>query len=255
MFKKKLRIIPRLDIRNNFLIKPIQCEGVRKIGDPIIFADKYFNDNADELIVMDNVATLYGRYNKYDLIRKISDKVSIPMTVGGGIKSIEDGKKLFDNGADKIAINSIAFKKPKVVYNLARIYGSQSIVLSIETKKIQNKWETLTNNGRDREKYDLIRWIKNAKELGAGEILLTSIDNQGTNFGLNFELIEYSSKYINIPLIISGGMSNIKELSTLYKLEGVNAVAIAKNLHNNTSSINEIKRYAQKVGFDVRLSK
>lgn len=249
-----LRIIPRLDIRNNKLIKPYQFEGVKEIGSPIFFAKKYFKDNADEILIMDVVASLYNRNNKIDIIKKISKKVSIPIIVGGGIRSLEDADNLFKNGADKIALNTSVFENPKLIKKLSDKYGSQSIVLSIEAKRNQknNFWEALNNNGRDHTGYEVVEWAKKNINLGIGEILLTSVDNDGTQKGLDINLIDYFLNKISIPTIISGGMKNHEEIIKIKNIHNVNGISIGSILHYKKTNIMKIKSYAKKYKINVR---
>jgi len=251
-----LRIIPRLDIRNNKLIKPYQFEGVREIGNPVTFANKYFKDNADEILIMDVVASLYNRNNKIDIIKEISKKVSIPIIVGGGIRSLEDADNLFKSGADKIALNTSVFENPKLIKKLSDKYGSQSIILSIEAKKNMknNFWEALNNNGRDHTGYEIVEWAKKNIRHGIGEILLTSVDNDGTQKGLDNDLIDYFLNKISIPTIISGGMKRPEEINTINNIHKVNGICIGSILHYNKTNIMKIKSYAKKCKINVRIN-
>jgi len=249
-----LRIIPRLDIRNNKLIKPYQFEGVREIGDPIKQAKKYFGEDADEILIMDVVASLYNRNNKIDIVKEISKEVLIPVIVGGGIRSLKDAEDLFKNGADKIALNTAAFENPKLIKKLSNKYGSQSIVLSIEAKQNfeKNYWEALNNNGRDHTGYEIVKWAKKNINLGIGEILLTSVDRDGTQKGFDIELIDYFSNEINIPTIFSGGMKNIDDIKKIKYNKNINGLSIGSVLHFNKLSIKKIKSFAKKNGLNVR---
>ena len=249
-----LRIIPRLDIRNNKLIKPLQLEGVKEIGDPETFAYNYYKQNADEILIMDVVASLYSRNNKADIVKKISNKVLVPVIVGGGIRNLDDAEILFNSGADKIALNTAVFDSPNLIKKLSKKYGSQSIVLSIEAKKNYNKnyWEALTNNGRDHSGYEIIKWAKKAIKLGIGEILLTSVDRDGTRKGFELELIKYFVKNIKIPVIISGGMCRLEELKDIYNIREVNGISIGAMLHYKMSTIKKIKDYSKNIGFKIR---
>ena len=246
-----IRIIPRLDIKGRDLIKSIQFEGLRKLGDPANFAKKYYDEGADELLYMDIVASLYGRNNLFELIAKVTKKIFIPFTVGGGIRSIEEARKIFCSGADKIAINSAAVKNPKFISKLANKFGSQSIIVSIEAKKIKNKWEALIEHGRERTGLDALSWAKRTEELGAGEILLTSVDKEGTGRGFDMELIKEIQKKIKIPLIVCGGMSDPKDLLELNNYE-VSAVSMSNILHYNKFGIKQIKNCAKKNNLNVR---
>lgn len=175
-----LRIIPRLDIKGPNLIKGIHLEGLRVMGDPQEFAIRYYEAGADELVYMDIVASLYGRNNLSDIIRRTADQVFIPITVGGGIRSVDDARHILRSGADKVAINTAAIARPELVTEVARRFGSQAMVLSIEAKQVgPGKWEAYTDNGRERTGLDVIEWVKRGVELGAGEVLLTSVDREG----------------------------------------------------------------------------
>lgn len=249
-----LRIIPRLDIRNNKLIKPYQFEGVKEIGNPITFAKKYFKNNADEILIIDVVASLYDRNNTIEIIKKISKQVLIPVIVGGGIRSLEDADNLFQNGADKIALNTAVFKNPKIITALSNKYGSQSIILSIEAKwnSKSHYWEAYNNNGRDHTGYEVVEWAKKCIKLGIGEILLTSVDNDGTQKGLNKNLVNYFFEKIRFPTIISGGTKSIDDIIKLKYIKDINGIGIGSLLHFNKTNINKIKSQLKKHQINVR---
>ena len=197
-----IRIIPRLDIKGPNLIKGVQLEGLRVVGDPHEFALRYYQQGADELIYMDIVASLYERNNLSDIIKRAADQIFIPITVGGGIRSIDDAKNILRSGADKVAINTAAMKRPELITELAQNFGSQAVVLSVEAKKQPNgTWEAFTDNGRERTGRDVVAWIEQAVSFGAGEILLTSVDREGMRKGFDVELIEQVSKIIPVPLM------------------------------------------------------
>ncbi len=242
-----MRIIARLDIKNKNLIKGINLEGLKIVGNPNEYAVKYFNEGIDEILLMDVVASLYGRNNLLDIINLATKDIFIPITVGGGIRSLEDAKKIFLSGADKIAINTAAVKKPNLINQLSKKFGSQSIVLSIEAKKIDtNKWEVFTENGRQETGIDVLNWSKEAAKRGVGEILLTSIDMEGTKKGFDFKLVELVSNNVNVPVIASGGFGKPEHLISLSKTSSVSAVAIADAFHFNRCSIKELKKKALK---------
>ena len=248
-----IRFIPRLDIKNNFLIKGINLEGLRKIGDPNTFAKQYYLDGADEILFIDCVASLYGRNSLEDIIKKIAKKVFIPITVGGGIRSIDDATRIMRSGADKVAINTAAIKTPKLITEIARIFGSQAMVLSIEAKKIsENKWEAYTDNGRERTGQDVFEWIKYGVSLGAGELLITSVDHEGTRLGFDNELIKHVCSFTNVPVIASGGMGNLEHFNDLVRLTEVSGVAMADVLHYERLSITNIREYGIASGFNLR---
>jgi len=249
-----MRIIARLDIKGPNLIKGLHLEGLRVIGDPNKYAIKYYNEGADELLFIDCVASLYGRNNLIDIINHASKDVFIPVTVGGGIRSIEDAEKLFLNGADKIAINSAAVRQPSLINDLVKNFGSQAVVVSIQAKKIgENKWNAYLDNGRENSGKDIIEWLKEAASRGAGEILVTSVDNDGTKKGFDLNLYDKINKNCNLPIIISGGMGKPQDLVELSNFSDCNAVATGTILHYGLAKISEIKELAKKSKFNERV--
>ena len=181
---QNVRLIARLDIKGPTLIKGVHLEGLRVIGDPNKYAIRYYNQGADELIYLDIVASLYGRSNLIEIVKKATDDVFIPMTIGGGIRTIDDVNELLKSGADKIAVNTAAVKRPKLISEISNRFGSQCMVLSIEAKKKKDgKWEVYTENGRQSTGVDVIEWALEAEKREAGEVLLTSVDNEGTKKG------------------------------------------------------------------------
>ena len=248
-----MRIIGRLDIKGQNLIKGINLEGLRVVGHPNEYAVKYFQNGIDELIFMDVVASLYNRNNLSNIIKIASKDIFVPITVGGGIRSVDDAQKLFISGADKIAINTAAINKPNLILELSRKYGSQAIVLSIEAKKIEkNKWEAFTNNGRQQTGLDVIEWSKIGTDKGAGEILLTSVDKEGTRKGFDYELIKKISETAKVPIIASGGFGKPDDMIQAVKYAGADAVAIADGLHYNRYNLKEIREEAIKAKLKVR---
>lgn len=248
-----LRIIPRLDIKGKNLIKGIQLEGLRVIGDPQEFAIRYYEAGADELVYMDIVASLYGRNNLSDIIRRAADQVFIPITVGGGIRSVDDARHILRSGADKVAINTAAIGRPDLIGEVARHFGSQAMVLSIEAKQVApGKWEAYTDNGRERTGLDVLQWVRRGVEMGAGEILLTSVDREGTRKGFDIDLIRQVSDAVPVPVIASGGMGNIEHFLMAAEQGRPDAISIADNLHYNRIQLSEIRAAALKAGLAVR---
>ena len=248
-----MRIIARLDIKNSNLIKSINFEGLKVIGDPNSFAKKYYNEGADELIFMDLVASLYNRNNLHEIVKKASENIFIPLTVGGGIRSIEDALRIFDSGADKIAINTAAIKNPNLITKLANRFGSQAIVVSIEAKRKENKlWEAYIESGREQTGINVVNWAKTAAEMGCGEILLTSIDHEGTGRGFDQELLQAVTREMNIPIIASGGFGKLDDLETAFIKSKVDAIAIADAIHYEKKNLREIRDGAINLGLDVR---
>ncbi len=248
-----IRIIARLDIKGPNLIKGIRFEGFRVIGNPQDFAREYYEQGIDEIIYIDTVASLYNRISLYDLLDKTSKNVFIPITAGGGIKTIDHVNKLLRAGADKVAINTGAVRNPKLISDVAKRFGSQCMVLSIEAKKQgPNKWESYTDNGREHSNKDVIDWAKEGAKLGAGEILLTSVDNDGTCKGFDFDLIENVSQNVSIPVIASGGMGKVDDLINVIDKSKADAVAIAHMLHYKKCSIEQIRKKLIKKNIQVR---
>ena len=239
-----LRLIARLDIKGANLIKGIHLEGLRVVGDPQIHAAKYYQDGADEIVYMDTVASLYGRNNLVDVVSRATEHVFVPITVGGGIRSVEDARTLLRAGADKIAINTAAIKDPKLIRQLSDVWGSSTIVLSIEAKKTgNNKWEAYTDNGRERTGLDVAQWAETGAKLGAGEIFVTSVDQEGTRKGFDCELVAEITKRVEIPVIASGGFGSLDHLSQLVKTSKPTGVAIADSLHYNRYSFEQIRSF------------
>ena len=225
----KPRIIARLDIKGPNLIKGIHLEGLKIVGNPNEYAIKYYKQGADELLFTDTVASHFGGSNLIEVARKAAENVFIPITIGGGLRSKEDMYEILRNGADKVAINTAAVDNPNLIYDLAKVFGSQCVVISIEAKKIsKDKWEVFTENGRQKTGLDVLTWVKKIVSLGAGEILLTSIDKDGTKKGFDLDLVSKVSKICKIPLIVSGGLGTTEHLKQLFKAGVVDGVAAAK---------------------------
>lgn len=248
-----LRIIPRLDIKGSNLIKSVQMEGLRVMGDPQEFAIRYYEAGADELVYMDIVASLYGRNNLSDIISRAADQVFIPITVGGGIRSVEDVRHILRSGADKVAINTAAVLHPALLTEVSRRFGSQATVLSIEAKQVApGKWEAYTDNGREKTNLDVLEWVRLGVELGAGEILLTSVDREGTRKGFDIELVRQVSAAVKVPVIASGGMGSIEHFIEAATIGGADAVSMADVLHYNRLALNSIRDAGREAGLSVR---
>lgn len=248
-----VRLIARLDIKGPNLIKGIHLEGLRVIGDPQTYARRYYDAGADELIYMDTVASLYGRNNLTSIVRRTAHDVFVPMTVGGGIRSADDVRTLLRAGADKVAINTAATKRPELITEIAERFGSQCMVLSIEAKRVgAGKWEVYTDNGRERTGLDVCQWARDGVERGAGEILLTSVDQEGTGMGFELELIRSVSSTVSVPVIASGGMGAPEHLVDAIRVGGADAVAIARVLHHDQYGMPELRAHALNAGLNVR---
>lgn len=248
-----LRLIARLDIKGTNLIKGIHLEGLRIIGSPNLYALRYYEQGADELIFMDCVASLYGRNQLEKIIEEATNNIFIPITVGGGIRSIENARDILRAGADKVAINTGAVADSNLIFDMAREFGSQCMVLSIDAKKIGNDhWEVYTDNGRERTGLDVVQWAKLCVSNGAGEVLLTSVDREGTRKGFDVELVRAVSSAVSVPVIASGGMGKPEDLITVVNEGGADAVAMADILHYERAKIGDIRAAAVAVGLQVR---
>ena len=253
IFVTNIRLIARLDVKGENLIKAIHLEGLRVIGSPNEYALKYYQQGADELIYMDCVASLYGRNNILEIVKDAAKNIFIPMTVGGGIRTIEDVTQILRSGADKVAINTGVVSNPKLVTEVAQKFGSQCMVLSIEAKQVsQNHWEVYTDNGREKTGLDVVEWAKKSVANGCGEILLTSVDREGTRQGFDVDLVLAVSSEVNVPVVASGGMGKPDDLLAVVVEGGAAAVAMADILHYKRSNIGQIRDVAEKAGLGVR---
>jgi cyclase len=247
-----LRLIARLDVKGPDVIKGVHLEGLRKMGDPQEIAQRYYQDGVDEIIYMDVVASLYGRNNLTDIVRRTAENVFIPITVGGGIRSIDDARVLLRSGADKVAINTAATQRPETITELAECFGSQCIVLSIEAKRNHDSWEVYTDNGREKSGRDVLEWAMRGEALGAGEILLTSIDQEGTCKGFDLDLIQTVSEAVGVPVLSSGGMGETNHMVEAFSIGKADAVAMAHVLHYNELNLETIRQAAKESGLSVR---
>ncbi|MBL1140605.1 MAG: imidazole glycerol phosphate synthase subunit HisF [Proteobacteria bacterium] len=252
---RNIRLIARLDIKGVNLIKGINLEGLRVIGAPNEHALRYYQQGVDELVYMDCVASLYGRNNLADIVRSTAQNVFVPMTIGGGIRSLEDATNLLRCGADKVAINTAAIHKPELISDVANRFGNQCMVLSVEAKKIgKGVWEAYTDNGRERSGLDVVEWVKKAVSLGAGEILLTSVDREGMRDGFDVDLVKSVTQEVSVPVIASGGMGTVDDLVKVVNEGYADAVAMADILHYKRSTIHEVRQAALSAGISVRKS-
>ena len=248
-----IRLIARLDIKGPNLIKGIHLEGLRVIGSPNEHALRYYLQGADELIYMDCVASLYGRNHLGDIVKAAVKDIFVPMTVGGGIRSVDDATAILREGADKVAVNTAAVANPKLITDIAQRFGSQCMVLSIEAKQVApERWEVYTDNGRERTGLDVIDWAKRGVNMGAGEILLTSVDREGTRKGFDISLIKAVTEEVSVPVIASGGMGTPRDLISVVSEGGADAVAMADILHYNRADIGDIRVLARNAKLGVR---
>lgn len=250
---RNVRLIARLDIKGPNLIKGIHLEGLRIIGPPAEHALRYYRQGADELLFMDSVASLYGRNHLGELVSAVAENIFVPMTVGGGIRSVDDATRLLRSGADKVAVNTAAVANPKLITDLAQRFGSQCMVLSVEAKQVgPGRWEVYTDNGREKTGLDVIEWIKRGVSLGAGEILLTSVDREGTRKGFDIDLVRAVTGEVAVPVIASGGMGKPEDLVTAVRDGGADAVAMADILHYGRAQMADIRACARAADLSVR---
>jgi imidazole glycerol-phosphate synthase subunit HisF len=249
---RNIRLIARLDVKAPNLVKGIQLEGLRKLGDPNEFALKYYLQGADELFYADIVASLYERNSLLDIIEKTADNVFIPITVGGGLRTIEDVEAALRAGADKVSINTAAIKNPEIIKEISQIFGSQCMVLSIQAKRQANHWEAYYDNGREHSHLDVVEWAQKGEELGAGEIMLTSVDKEGTAKGFDVELVHAVTDAVSIPIIASGGMGELADAANVIKDAHADAVAMAYVLHYNQQTISSVRKYCIEKNIPVR---
>lgn len=237
-----MRLIARLDVKNNFVIKGVQMEGLRKLGDPLEFAKRYYVDGVDELVFVDCVASLYGRNNLFSTIERACKEVFIPLTVGGGIRSLRDVEQALSSGADKVAINTAAIRDPKFITEVSKRYGSQCVVASVQAKRMGNSWQAYAESGREPSGKDVIGWLRTLEDLGAGEVLLTSVDRDGTRKGFDVDLIACSNSAIRLPLVVSGGYGEPHHLRDLLAVTAPSAIAVSTVFHYNMASVAGLRR-------------
>ena len=250
---KKIRLIARLDIKGPNVIKGIHLEGLRVMGDPQEFARRYYEQGADELLYVDVVASLYGRNSLQHIIERAARDVFVPLTVTGGIRSVDDVRTILRAGADKIGVNTEATKRPELIREVARKFGSQCMVLSIEAKSVApGRWEAYTDNGREKTGLDVVEWAQRGVDLGAGEILLTSVDREGTREGYDVDLVAAVSRVVPVPVIASGGMGKLGDVVTVVRDGAADAVAVADMLHYGRTTVADIRAAARAAGLEVR---
>lgn len=230
--QKNIRIIPRLDIKGPNLVKGIHLEGLRVLGRPEQFARYYYEAGADELMYMDVVASLYDRNSLHDIISRTAREIFIPLTVGGGLRTIDDIKSVLKAGADKVSLNTAAIKNPQIIKEASRVFGSSTIVVTIEAiKQPDGSYLAYIDNGRQHTGVNVVEWAKKVEELGAGEIVITSVDREGTGLGFDIELTQTISRMVSIPVIAHGGAGNLEHLKQVIIDGDADAVAVASVLH------------------------
>lgn len=248
------RIIPCLDVDMGRVVKGVNFVNLKDVGDPVAIAEFYNKEGADELVFLDITATHEGRATMIDVVKRTAEKVFIPLTVGGGIRTLDDFKEILRAGADKISINSAAIRNPILIKDASEKFGSQCVVVAIDGKKRENGsgWNVFINGGRIDTGLDAIKWSKKVEELGAGEILLTSMDADGTKQGYDVEFTDAVCKAVNIPVIASGGCGKLQHFVDVFKESGADAALAASLFHFRELTINEVKEYLNKDDIEVR---
>lgn len=253
--QRNFRIISRLDVKRQHLVKGIHLEGLRKLGSPRDFTKKYYESKIDEVLYMDVVASLYGRNSLLDLIEFASSNCFVPLTVGGGIRSVDDCRLALESGADKVAVNTAAIARPSLISDISNTFGSQCMVLSIEAKSDGNGgWEALFNNGREHSHLDAVEWAREGVQRGAGEILLTSVDMEGTCKGMDTDLLQSVSSIVDVPVIASGGVGSTDHVVEAASNSHIDGIALAHVLHYDELTVSDIKNSLTNVpSLDLRL--
>lgn len=247
------RIIPCLDVKDGQVVKGIHFVGLKEVGDPVVLAKKYYSDGADELVFLDISATVEKRKTMVDVVRRVAKEIFIPFTVGGGISTIEDVRAMLMAGADKVSLNSAAIRNPSLIEEASKRFGNQCIVLAVDAKKRADNtgWNVYVEGGRKDTGIDCMEWILKGVSLGAGEILLTSMDADGTKEGFDLELYKAVSKIVNVPVIASGGCGKLEDFKSA--LEVSDAALAASIFHYEESSVQNVKKYLKEEGVAVRL--
>jgi cyclase len=248
------RIIPCLDVTNGRVVKGVNFTELRDAGDPVEIARRYDEQGADELTFLDITASSDNRGLILDIIEAVASQVFIPLTVGGGVRQVEDVRRLLNAGADKISLNTSAVSNPQLVYDASQKHGSQCIVVAIDAKQVApGRWEVFTHGGRNATGLDAVAWAKKMEALGAGELLLTSMDRDGTKSGFDLELTRAVSDAVNVPVIASGGVGGLQDLADGVKLGHADAVLAASIFHYGQHTVQEAKRFMAAQGIPMRL--
>ena len=240
-----MRIIARLDVKNEHVIKGVQMEGLRKLGNPNEMANRYYKAGIDEIFFIDCVASLYGRNNLFDVLRRASEEVFVPITIGGGVRTLDDVRQALDAGADKVAINTAAVRNPYLITEVARRYGNQCVVASIQAKRSGNGWEVYVDTGREKTGLSVVEWAKRVEALGAGELLLTSVDHDGTKKGFDVPLIKAVNEAVTIPVVASGGFGAAPHFAPLLAATHPSGVCFSSVLHYGLASVDDLKAFVQ----------
>lgn len=247
------RIIPCLDIKNGRTVKGVNFEGLRDAGDPVELARRYSEEGADELVFLDITATLEKRKTLVELVKKIAAEINIPFTVGGGIKSVDEIEELLKSGADKVSLNSSIVKNPELINEASAAFGAQAIVAAVDAKRNEDSWNVYIKGGTEDTGLDALEWMQEVESRGAGEILLTSMDRDGTKAGFDVELLEKVNELVRIPVIASGGAGTIQHCIDAVKLANADAVLAASIFHFKEIEISELKKQMQEAGIEMRI--
>ena len=247
------RIIPCLDVRDGKVVKGVNFVGIREVGDPVECAMEYDRQGADEICFLDITATYEGRRTMVDVVRKTAEHVFVPLTVGGGIRSVEDFREILRAGADKVSVNSAAVKNPELISQAAEIFGSQCVVAAIDAKRDENgNFKVVVHGGRKDTGLDAVEWAKRCQELGAGEILLTSMDTDGCREGFDLELLRAVCSVVSIPVIASGGCGRLEHFSQVFEETGADAALAASLFHFRELTVQEVKEHLAEHEIPVR---
>lgn len=247
------RIIPCLDVKDGRTVKGTNFVGLRDAGDAVELAKIYSGTGADELVFLDITATNEKRKTLSELVKKVAREINIPFTVGGGINSMQDIEILLDSGADKVSINTAAVRNPQILTDVAKNFGSQCVVLAIDAKRTGNDWKVFLNGGRVETEFDAVEWAKRGADLGAGEILLTSMDADGTKNGFEIELTGTVSKAVSVPVIASGGAGNLQHFAEIFETGRADAALAASIFHFREIEIGHLKNYLRERNITVRI--
>jgi cyclase len=246
------RIIPCLDVKEGRVVKGVSFVSLRDAGDPVELARFYDKQGADELVFLDISASHEGKETMVEVVKTVATELSIPFTVGGGIRTLEDMKRMLRAGADKVSLNTAALDRPELIKEGADYFGSQCIVIAIDAKRSGDHWDVYTHGGRNKTEWDAVEWAKKSAELGAGEILLTSMDKDGSKDGFDIELTKAVRDAVEVPVIASGGAGNREHFAEVFKQADADAALAASIFHYKETSVAEVKDYLRKEGVNVR---
>jgi len=247
------RIIPCLDVKDGRVVKGVNFLNLKDKGDPVELASRYEDEGADEIVFLDISATVEGRKTLFEKVRKTAEVISVPLTVGGGIRSLQDAEKAFDSGADKVSINTAAVENKGLITQIADQFGRQALVVAIDAKRIGNSFRVFVRSGTQDTGLEVVAWAREVEALGAGEILLTSIDRDGTRMGYDIELTDAVSRAVRIPVIASGGAGEMRHFLEVFERTKADAALAAGVFHEGLIRIPELKSYLKKNGVEVRL--